>query len=173
MSILHKVRSYMLGTDYDEDLYEEDAYEEEEEYEEPPIRESRSRERDVTPYHHNRRGERERDSKVVNLPSSLGAEMKANVVICHPTVVDDATSICDHLRNNEICVVNLEGVERANAQRIADFLGGASYAISGEIQRISNEIFLIAPPFVGISSEMKEELKSSGLILPWISTAFK
>ena len=95
------------------------------------------------------------------------------VVITYPTDVDDAASACDYIKQNKTCIINLEGVDRANAQRIADFLGGAAYAIDGDIQRVSTDIFIVAPANVNITGEFKEELKANGLILPWVSSSFK
>lgn len=98
-------------------------------------------------------------SNVVNFRAGQ-TEEKMSLVITHPTEVRDATAICDHVRNNKICVVNLEGLDRDKSQRIADFLGGVSYALKGEVERISNEIFVIAPTSVQISDEMRAELKA-------------
>ena len=96
------------------------------------------------------------------------------VVISYPKVVDDAATACDYIKQNKTCIINLEGIDRIVAQRIADFLGGAAYAINGDIQRISADIFIIAPSNVNITGELKEELKANGLILPWVpSSSFK
>jgi cell division inhibitor SepF len=83
------------------------------------------------------------------------------------------SSDLDHLKKGVICVVNLETVDKENAQRIADFLGGSSYTLGGTIERLSNSIFLIVPSGFHVSSELKRELKPGGHILPWISSAFK
>ena len=171
MVLFEKIRNYMLGADYDN--YEEDDIYGNADYDGP----AGEMEEPYHPIWENKRAAAPRskkspkESKVLNLPTS-GYGSNASVVICKPKDVSDATSICDHLINSTICVVNLEGVERGNAQRIADFLGGACYALDGEIQRISDEIFLIAPAHVGISSELRDSLKGGGSTLPWVS-AFK
>ena len=92
------------------------------------------------------------------------------VAVMTPCDVDDAASACDYLKQGRICVINLEGVERLIAQRIADFLGGAAYAIDGDIQRISADIFIVAPAGVNITGEFKG--KVGDLILPWVSSSF-
>jgi len=108
-------------------------------------------------------------SKIVNINKNT----QVQVIITYPVDIDDAASVCDYINQSKICVVNLDGVDHANAQRIADFLGGAAYAISGDIQRISTDIFIVAPSNVVITGELKEQLKSSGLILPWVSSSLK
>ena len=52
------------------------------------------------------------------------------------------------------------------ARRIVDFLSGAVYALDGNIQKVSNGIFLIAPYNVGIMGDFKDELRNKG-IFPW------
>jgi cell division inhibitor SepF len=107
------------------------------------------------------------NSKVV----SIHANIQMQVVIMYPVDVEDAALVCDYINQNKTCVVNLEGVDTNNAQRVADFLSGAAYVINGDIQRISANIFIVAPANVTITGEFKEELKANGLILPWASSS--
>ena len=114
------------------------------------------------------------DSGVLNLPSSNNYRVNAEeIVLCRPETLEDARPVCEYLKNNVICVINLESVDRAIAQRIADFLSGACDALDGGIQRVSHDIFLIAPNNVAITSHVKEELKKNGVILPWIQSALR
>lgn len=112
-----------------------------------------------------------RNDNVISMPASVAAQ-KERLVISRPKTVDDVPSITDCLRMNMICVVNLEGVDISNAQRIADFISGAGYALSCDIERVSNDIFIVAPTHVNVTNDFKEEVKN-GHILPWISSAFK
>lgn len=116
------------------------------------------------------------DSKVLSLPSSnnyRGSAVAEEIVICRPETLEDARPVCEYLKNNVICVISLESVDKAIAQRIADFLSGACDALDGGIQRISHDIFLIAPANIAITSQVREELKKNGVILPWIQGAFR
>lgn len=180
MGLLEKVRHVMLGADHydDDEMYVED-YIEEEEVEEPPIRyvrdKGRVRERDTRELRasggaSSYRRETSMHSNVVSLPTAAYQEQNRIVISC-PKTVDDATMICEHLKNSVACVVDLTGVDRENAQRIADFLSGAAYTLSGSIQRISDEIFLVVPHNVDVTNEIKD-LKDSGIIFPWINSAF-
>ena len=112
-----------------------------------------------------------RSDNVISMPTNVAAQ-KERLVISRPKTVDDVPSITDCLRMNMICVVNLEGVDISNAQRIADFISGAGYALSCDIERVSNDIFIVAPTHVSVTNDFKEEVKN-GHILPWISSAFK
>ncbi len=101
-------------------------------------------------------------NKVVKIHTT--AQLK--LVVMQPESFEDAREIANHLKNKKPVVINLESVERNAAQRIVDFLSGAVYALDGNIQKVANGIFLIAPYNVGIMGDFKDELRSKG-IFPW------
>lgn len=101
-------------------------------------------------------------SKIVNIHTT--AQLK--VVVMQPDSFDDAQDIADHLKSKKPVVINLENVDKDIARRIVDFLGGAVYAVDGNIQKVSNGIFLIAPYNVDIMGDFKDELRNKG-IFPW------
>ena len=107
------------------------------------------------------------DSNVISMPTGV-ASHKERLVVSRPKTVDDVPEITDCLRMNMICVINLEGVDLANAQRIADFVSGAGCALSCDIERISSDIFIVAPRHVSVINDSQEKSKN-GHILPWIS----
>ena len=87
-----------------------------------------------------------------------------------PECYEDAQGICDNIRAKRPVVVNLERVEYPVAQRIMDFLSGTCYSLDGSIQRVSSNIFIIAPVNFDISSDTREEPKlNKSVILPWVS----
>ncbi|MBQ2613835.1 MAG: cell division protein SepF [Clostridia bacterium] len=92
-----------------------------------------------------------RSSRVVKLHESNSQQMR--VVVLQPESFEEAKDITDHLKERKPIIVNLESVEREIARRIVDFLGGAVYALDGDMQKITNGIFLIAPHNVGILAE--------------------
>lgn len=78
------------------------------------------------------------------------------VCVIKPTSVDDAREITETLLNNQTVVLNLENLDVEIAQRIIDFASGSTYAISGNLQNISNYIFIITPACVDISGDFQE-----------------
>ena len=78
------------------------------------------------------------------------------VCVIKPTSVDDAREITETLLNNQTVVLNLENLDVEIAQRIIDFTSGSTYAISGNLQKISNYIFIITPACVDISGDFQE-----------------
>jgi cell division inhibitor SepF len=78
------------------------------------------------------------------------------VCVIKPTSVEDAREITDTLLANRTVVLNLEGIDVEIAQRIIDFTSGSTYAISGNLQKISHYIFIITPASVDISGDFQE-----------------
>ena len=156
------LQQVMLGVNPDEEDIYEDA-------EQVIVNEDDMRQNEEIPRLASIRGHKSEDkSKILNFRT--GAQMQ--VMLTYPKEIVDTTDICDYLRRGNVCVVNLEGVDRPNAQRIADFLSGAVYVSDGAIERINTNIFIAAPAHVRISGESEEELRADN-ILPWIASSFK
>ena len=98
-----------------------------------------------------------RKNKVV----SMSATTQFKVVVIKPANFAEAKEIADHLKERKPVVVNLELLEKDIAHKIFDFLSGAIYVLDGGIQRVSNNIYLIAPYNVTILGDFKNELKNN------------
>lgn len=83
------------------------------------------------------------------------------VCVIKPTTVEDAREITETLLANRTVVLNLEGLDVDIAQRIIDFTSGSCFAISGNLQKISNYIFIITPASVDISGDFQNLLSGS------------
>lgn len=83
------------------------------------------------------------------------------VCVIKPNSVDDAREITETLLANRTVILNLEGLDLEVAQRIIDFTSGATFAISGNLQKISNYIFLVTPTNVDISGDLQDLLNTS------------
>jgi len=92
------------------------------------------------------------------------------IILTNPKNVDDTSALINNIRANNVCVINLDGVEKNISQRIADILGGAAYFAGCTVERISNGIFIIAPNGVNISGKLKSEIKNDSSIFPWVAS---
>ena len=107
-----------------------------------------------------------RNSKVVN----LNANIQMEVVMVNPESLEEARDIAMQIKERKPVVINLEFAEPRVAQRITDLLCGCCYALNGNIQRVSDKIFMIAPDNVGFAGDLdiREKLQSEdGLMFPW------
>ena len=83
------------------------------------------------------------------------------VCVIKPTSVEDAREITETLLANRTVVLNLEGLDVDIAQRIIDFTSGSTFAISGNLQKISRYIFIITPASVDISGDFQTMLNGA------------
>ena len=107
---------------------------------------------------------RNRESKVVNMPERHQVRM----VISQPTSFEQAEEICTYLKNRKSVIVNLEYVNKDVARRIVDVMSGAVHALDGHIQKVSNSIFLIAPTYYEISTEIARDEIKNKLSVSWL-----
>lgn len=152
--------------DYDDEDYDEGGYEEEtapkpvkksslkkepeylddEDYEEPDKKVSRFK-----PV----------KSKVI--PMHTGSKAGGmEVCVIKPSTVEDGREISDTLLSGRAVILNLEGLQVSIAQRIIDFTSGACYSINGNLQKVSNYIFIITPESVDISGDFQDLLSGTG-----------
>ena len=107
----------------------------------------------------NRRG-----SKVVSMPQTQQVKM----VICQPTTFEQSENICTLLKEKKSIIANLEYVNKDIARRIVDVVSGAVHALDGNLQKVSNSIFLVAPYNYDITNEMAREEIKNKLSVSWI-----
>lgn len=83
------------------------------------------------------------------------------VGLLKPLNIDQALDVCDYLLQNKAVVLNLEGLTLEAAQRIIDFTSGAVYAEDGNLQMISNNIFIVTPHDVELSGEFQDMIANN------------
>ena len=96
--------------------------------------------------------------KVVSMQERMSS---MEVCVIKPVTVDDGREIVDTLLNGRAVILNLEGLDVEMAQRIIDFTSGACFAIQGNLQRVSNYIFVVTPVSIEISGDIQELLSES------------
>ena len=95
------------------------------------------------------------NNKVV--PMRRGME----VSLIKPVSMEDSHEICDCLLEGKAVVLNMEGIHMEVAQRIIDFTCGATYSMNGNLQKISNYIFIATPETVELSGDFRELLSGT------------
>ena len=176
MALLDKILNSMKYND--EDDYEDDYYDEEDDYE---PRSSRGSVRSI------RTATVNDDEEIESPKSSRGASRQpattprtgttrrtANgmeVCVIKPTTVNDAREITETLLSNRTVVLNMEGLDVDIAQRIIDFTSGSTFAMGGNLQKISHYIFIITPKSVDISGDFQEIL-SGAFDVPSLNNRF-
>lgn len=150
MGINSILNFFKLDEDEENELGYSDGYEET--YEEPkekPVKRSTVTRTDYEEEPKQRSGFLGSKPKVV--PMNNRSMMEVNII--KPKSFEDSQNICNVLLSNHPVVVNLEGFDPDDAQRIMDFVSGCIYSINGKYHQISKYIFIFSPENVDISGD--------------------
>ena len=141
--------------DYDDD-YEfanEEYYDDEDEYEVPKKKAVRKEAKPEV---------KEEPKKAVSKITPIAKNQKKQsatlgmeVCVIKPTSIEDEIEIADTLLSGRTVLINMEGLNVEIEQRIIDFTSGATYAMHGSLQKVSNYIFLATPNGVDISGDIQ------------------
>jgi cell division inhibitor SepF len=107
--------------------------------------------------------EKRKRGKVISLPN----QTRMRVVVVEPSTFEDAKRVVDYLKGRQPVVLNLEETEGELAQRIIDFVSGATFATDGGIQKVGQGIFLFTPNNVDITAEEGERTLDDSRF-PWV-----
>lgn len=152
--VLDKVkRAFGFGDDYEYEDYDDEEY-----YEDTPEIEE---EAPVQPARSIRTRRSTGNQNAVNLHT----DTNLIITVHEPLSYDESPLIVDDLKAQKAVVLNFEQLDIDVKREIFDFVNGALYAIEGKIQKVNQDIFILAPPTVEIDG-LKEELQNSG-IFPW------
>lgn len=102
-----------------------------------------------------------RRGTVLNLHSS--GKNNLRLVITKPREFAEAQQIVEHIKGRKPVLVNLEDTDNSEAKRIIDFISGATFAMDGNMQKVSHQIFLFAPAQVEVNAEIRKELGERGV----------
>ena len=157
MGVMDKFLTYMKLSEDDESYYDDDDFDDEDTIEVRRKPESKDNLETVE--------ERKKTiPKVTQLQPRIMKKSGGNameVCVIKPTSFDDAREITDTLLANRTVVLNLEGIDVELAQRLIDFTSGSTYAIQGNLQKISQYIFIITPASVDVSGDFQEILSGT------------
>lgn len=140
-NVIDKIK-YFIGVDDLEEDYDED------EFLDAPINANNTKTKKL-------------NNKVVNIHTNSNMKL----IVHEPLSYDEAPTIVDDLKSRKTVVVNLEQLEPNIKRQIFDFINGGLYTLEGNIQKVTKDVFVLAPNNVEIDG-LKDELKNKG-IFPW------
>ena len=88
-------------------------------------------------------------NKVVKLHSYPEKEL----FVVKPDQFEDAATIVDKLKEQQPVILDLQETEMPLAAKIIDFISGASYALDGHREKLSDRIFLFTPQNLEINKQ--------------------
>lgn len=93
---------------------------------------------------------------------ALGQSPKARLMVTEPASFDDIPGILNHLKKRRPVIVRISDIDRELARRVLDFAGGATYALNGSMQKVSEGVFLFTPSNFEIGLDLPEGQENVG-----------
>ncbi len=97
---------------------------------------------------------------IVSSPQSV----KVHVVA--PGRFADAQEVGDRFKGGQPVIVNLQTCDAQLSRRMVDFISGLTYALSGSMDKVADQVFLLTPTNVEVPAEEKRRLQEKGLYQP-------
>ncbi len=91
---------------------------------------------------------------------TYNASTTLHLVVNRPKKFSDAGEIAELYKNKTTVILMFNNTNKDTANRLIDFLGGVSYITGGEIRRIGETTYVLAPYNVDISGEFIDEISN-------------
>ncbi len=96
-------------------------------------------------------------AKVVNINHGSSSR----IVIAKLDSTAGVKMIINNLKERVPVVFSIARLDRTDAARVVDVVYGATYAVDGRMQKVSNDIFLVTPFGIEITGDIAAELLDS------------
>ncbi|CAN5431648.1 hypothetical protein BH10CYA1_BH10CYA1_36950 [soil metagenome] len=90
-------------------------------------------------------------------PTKFGTQIS----IFAPVSFEEAIEIVECLRGRAATTISLENMKKIDANRLVDFVAGASAALDGDFHKLSEQVYLFCPSNIKITAPGKEFEKVS------------
>ncbi|MEV0200916.1 cell division protein SepF [Nonomuraea sp. NPDC050691] len=86
----------------------------------------------------------------------------ARITTLHPRTYNEARTIGEHFRDGTPVIMNLTEMVDSDAKRLVDFAAGLVFGLHGNIERVTNKVFLLSPANVEVTAEDKARIAERG-----------
>jgi cell division inhibitor SepF len=93
----------------------------------------------------------------LTVAAGVSMQYSAEIKLVKPEDYGQPNQIADHVINRRTVILNMEDTPKETARRLLDYLNGVAYAIGGQVKRVSEKTFAIAPNTINISAEKGKE----------------
>lgn len=75
-----------------------------------------------------------------------------SLLVYSPKSNNDVKMLINYLIDGKASIINLGSLKQVEKTRILDFLSGAVYAVKGKINRLQNDLFVILPQNINLTT---------------------
>ncbi|TXR55721.1 cell division protein SepF [Quadrisphaera setariae] len=100
-----------------------------------------------------------RDRSVSRFTPAPAADLR-RITTIHPRTYNEAKAIGECFRGGVPVIMNLTDMSDADAKRLVDFSAGLVFGLHGNIERVTNKVFLLSPAHVEVTGEPVGQVKA-------------
>lgn len=105
----------------------------------------------------------QRKPNLISVPTrAKSSEGNLEIVLFKASSYDDMQEIARQIKERKIAVVNFEEMDKDVAQRMVDFLSGATFALDGVPRKVSGGTFIFSSSQVDVSGQIMTKDGNSG-----------
>jgi len=93
-------------------------------------------------------------------PSKLGTQIS----VFSPVSFEEAIDIVECLRGRAATTISLENMKKLDANRLVDFVAGASAALDGDFHKLSEQVYLFCPSNIRITAPGKAMAEAARVV---------
>lgn len=87
----------------------------------------------------------------------------AQPIVVIPRTFNDVQEIADTFKRSQPVIANLQDVDRDLSRRLIDFCSGLCYGLEGNMERVTNHVFLLTPSGAEVSDDDRRRIREGGL----------
>ncbi|HEY9777050.1 MAG TPA: cell division protein SepF [Planktothrix sp.] len=95
-------------------------------------------------------------SRVTPLSASRTTALGTQISIFTPVTFEEALDIVECLRSRAATTISLENMKKIDANRLVDFVAGASAALDGDFHKLSEQVYIFCPSNIRITAPGKQ-----------------
>jgi cell division inhibitor SepF len=96
---------------------------------------------------------------MIPVREGAGARGGTQISMFTPMNYDEALDIVACLRGRSATTISLENMRKHDANRLVDFIAGASAALDGDFHKLNDQVYLFCPSNIRIVADGKEKDK--------------
>ena len=79
-----------------------------------------------------------------------------------PANYNDARAIGEQYRQGVPVIMNVSDMDERDAKRLVDFAAGLTFGLHGQLEKVTNRVFLLSPSNITVSAEDKARIREGG-----------
>lgn len=94
------------------------------------------------------------------IPGGQASNLQMHVV--EPRIYDDVQEFADRFKRGAPVIISLRNTEERHVSKILNFASGLVYGLSGRMQKVADQVYLLTPAGVDVSADDRRRLAERG-----------